>query len=77
MYFLWRNKPRAVLGLNMKWIAPGDVEKEFERVMAFSTADGARSFQEKEFARMGVSVINRKTFQQKTKIKKDAAYPYH
>lgn len=70
MYFLWRNKPRAVLGLNMKWIAPGDVEKEFNSVMAFPTAESARSLQEKDFAHMGVSVINRKTFQQKTKIKK-------
>lgn len=70
MYFLWRNKPRAVLGLNMNWIAPGSVEKEFDKVMAFSTSDSARSVLEKEFAHMGVSVINRKTFQQKAKIKK-------
>lgn len=70
MYFLWRNKPRSVLGLDMKWIDPAEIEKESDKVMAFSTADGARKVQEKEFAHMGVSVINRKTFQQKTKIKK-------
>ena len=70
MYFLWRNKPRSVLGLDMKWIDPAEIEKESDKVMAFSTADGARKVQEKEFAHVGVSVINRKTFQQKTKIKK-------
>lgn len=68
MYFLWRNKPRAVLGVGREWIPIADLPQRLDNVVAFSTAREARALQQGEYSRAGTSVLNRKTFQQKTKL---------
>lgn len=70
MYFLWRGKPRSVLGNNCEWIPAQEIESRIDGIMVFSTAEGARNIQKKDFSKENVSVINKKTFQQKTKMRK-------
>ena len=38
MYFLWRNKPHAVLGLNDEWIPKGEIQARLDEVRIFGDA---------------------------------------
>ena len=70
MYFLWKNKPRAVLGHALNWIPGNEISKRLEEVGCFLTADDARAYLQADYPRSGVSVLNKKVFQQKIKTKK-------
>ena len=70
MYFLWRNKPRAVLGHALNWIPGNEINKRLEEVGCFLTMDDARACLQANYPRSGVSVLNKKVFQQKIKTKK-------
>lgn len=70
MYFLWKNKPRAVLGYTLSWIPSNEICKRIEEVGCFATCEDARSYLQANFPRSGVSVLNKKVFQQKIKMKK-------
>lgn len=69
MYFLWRTKPRAVLGRDKNWIPYTELQKRAGEILAFSTDEDARRLQQTEYPKDNVSVLNRKTFLQKTKLK--------
>lgn len=69
MYFLWRTKPRAVLGTDKNWIPFNDLQKRAGEILALSTDEDARRLQRTEFPKDNISVLNRKTFLQKTKLK--------
>ena len=43
MYFLWKNKPRAVLGHALNWIPGNEIRKRIEEVGCFMTAEDARA----------------------------------
>lgn len=70
MYFLWKNKPCAVLGHALSWIPANEIPKRIEEVGCFMTCDNARAYLQANFPRSGVSVLNKKVFQQKIKTKK-------
>lgn len=70
LYFLWKNKPRAVLGHAFNWIPGNEIGKRLEEVGCFMTADDARAYLQANYPRSGVSVLNKKVFQQKIKTKK-------
>lgn len=70
MYFLWRNKPHAVLGLNDKWIPKGEIQVRVEEIMIFQDSAAARYIQRTKYSKAGVSVLNQKSFKAKTGIKK-------
>lgn len=69
MYFLWKTKPRAVLSKDKNWIPFTDLQTRAGEILAFSTDEDARRLQQAEFSKDNVSVLNRKTFLQKTKLK--------
>lgn len=70
MYFLWKNKPRAVLGHALNWIPGNEIIKRIEEVGCFMTAEDARAYLQANYPRSGVSLLNKKVFQQKIKTKK-------
>lgn len=74
MYFLWRNQPKAALGVNREWILIADIPLRIENVIAFPTVDEARIVQIDNFAGELTSVLNQKTFLQKTNLKKLPAF---
>ncbi len=70
MYFLWKNKPRSVLGHALNWIPASEIQKRLDEVGCFTSAEEARMYMQTNFPRSGVSVLNRKVFQQKVKTRK-------
>lgn len=72
MYFLWRTKPQphAVLGVDGQWLPTDTLKENMDKVMAFTTTDGARLVQQRDFPKEKTSVINKRTFQQRLKLKK-------
>ena len=70
MYFLWRNKPAAVLGKNGDWIPKPQINSKLEEVRFFSDPGEARYIQRSRYEKMGVSVLGEKSFKDKTHIKK-------
>lgn len=69
MYFLWRNKPAAVLGEDGNWIPKGEIQEKIGRIRVFEDAGEARFVQRKDYSQAGVSVLNQKSFKDKAKIK--------
>ena len=74
MYFLWRNKPHAVLGLNDEWIPKGEIQARLDEVRIFGDAGEARYVQRIKYSKSGVSVLNQKSFKEKVRIKKLPVY---
>lgn len=70
MYFLWRNKPAAVLGKSGDWIPKPQITSKLEDVCFFSDPGEARYIQRSRYEKMGVSVLGEKSFKDKTHIKK-------
>ena len=70
VYFLWRNKPAAVLGKNGDWIPKPQISKQLEEVRFFDDPGEARYIQRSRYEKMGVSVLGEKSFKDKTHIKK-------
>lgn len=70
MYFLWRNKPSAVLGKSGDWIPKPQINSKLEEVRFFSDPGEARYIQRSRYEKMGVSVLGEKSFKDKTHIKK-------
>ena len=70
MYFLWRNKPAAVLGKSGDWIPKPQINAKLEEVRFFSDPGEARYIQRSRYEKMGVSVLGEKSFKDKTHIKK-------
>lgn len=69
MYFLWRNKPAAVLGQDGNWIPKREIPEKIGHVRVFEDAGEARFVQRKNYSQAGVSVLNQKSFKEKAKIK--------
>lgn len=69
MYFLWRNKPAAVLGQDGCWIPKGEIQGKIGHIRIFEDAGEARFAQRKDYSQAGVSVLNQKSFKEKAKIK--------
>ena len=74
MYFLWRNKPHAVLGLNDEWIPKGEIQARLDEVRIFGDAGEARYVQRIKYSKSGVSVLNQKSFKEKVRIKNLPVY---
>lgn len=70
MYFIWRNKPRSVLGHALNWIPGPEISKRLGEVGCFTSVDAAREYVRMHYPAGNVSVLNRKVFQQKNKTKK-------
>ena len=70
MYFLWQNKPAAVLGKSGDWIPKVKIPSMLEEIHIFQNPGEARYIQRTKYSKKGVSVLGEKAFKEKTHIKK-------
>lgn len=70
MYFLWQNKPAAVLAKNGDWIPKPKIPHMLDEVQIFDNPGEARHIQKTKYSRKGVSVLGEKSFKEKSRVKK-------